>query len=373
MHCLRVCEAGTPKVRTGPVFVSSGDLIADGRYKWAVEHAARGDFEAAAEILLQTLELAPRFATAWFALGAIRDRMGDRDAAVEAFQEARDSDPQDYHGARLHLARLKAGEATPAMTAVYVRRLFDEHAPKFDQSLLEHLDYRGPAILRQAVAEVCRAAGRPMRFAGALDLGCGTGLAGVEFRPVTDRLIGADLSAGMIEQAERKGVYDRLDVADLLHALATETACDMTAPGAVADDFALPGFDLILAADVFVYVPDLAPVARAAARRLEPNGLFAFTLETYDGDGFTLGPALRYAHGAAHVRSALQGAGLAVDHFEPACCRTERGVPVDGLVVVARAAVPAGCSAHRPSCSQALPMPTMPDPTASPTAPATEP
>jgi predicted TPR repeat methyltransferase len=323
-------------VRTGPVFVSSGDLIADGRYKWAIEHAGRGDFEAAADILTQTLELTPRFATAWFALGAIRDRLGEREDAVAAFKQARDCDPQDYHGARLHLARLQAGEATPAMTAVYVRRLFDEHAPKFDKSLIEHLDYRGPAILQQAVAGVCGAAGRPMRFAATLDLGCGTGLAGVAFRPLTERLVGVDLSAGMIEQAQRKGVYDRLDVADLLHALATEPAFEMQDPAAGDDALELPGFELILAADVFVYVPDLEPVARAVARRLQPDGLFAFTVETHDGDGFMLGPALRYAHGPSHVRAALEGAGLAIGHFEPACCRTERGVPVEGLVVVAR-------------------------------------
>jgi predicted TPR repeat methyltransferase len=200
-----------------------------------------------------------------------------------------------------------------------VRRLFDEHAQKFEKSLLEHLDYRGPAILHAAVAAVCRAAGRPLHFAATLDLGCGTGLAGVAFRPATDRLTGVDLSPGMIEQARAKGVYDGLEVADLLHALATEDR-----------------FDLVLAADVFVYVPDLVPVAAAVARRLAADGLFAFTLETHAGDGVLLGHTLRYAHGQAHVRDALTRAGLAVAHFEEACCRTEKGVPVDGLVVVAR-------------------------------------
>ncbi len=70
---------------TGPLFVSSGNLIADRRYQWALDHAARGDFPAAADVLVQTLELAPAFATAWFALGAIRDRLGDRAGAVAAF------------------------------------------------------------------------------------------------------------------------------------------------------------------------------------------------------------------------------------------------------------------------------------------------
>ena len=46
--------------------------------------------------------------------------MGDRDGALAAFAAARDSDREDNHGARLHLARLGVGEATPAMTGVYV-------------------------------------------------------------------------------------------------------------------------------------------------------------------------------------------------------------------------------------------------------------
>ena len=99
----------------GPLFVSSGDLIADRRYKWALDHAARGELAGAADILAQTVELAPAFATAWFALGAIRDNLGDRAGAIAAWQKARDADPEDYHGARLQLARLGAGEVTPAM------------------------------------------------------------------------------------------------------------------------------------------------------------------------------------------------------------------------------------------------------------------
>ena len=111
---------------TGPLFVSSGDLVSDRRYKAAVELAARGDFAAAADVLTQTVEAAPGFATAWFALGAIRDRLGDRDAAVAAFRATSDADPEDYHGARLQLARLGAGPEIPTMTEPYLRRLFDQ-------------------------------------------------------------------------------------------------------------------------------------------------------------------------------------------------------------------------------------------------------
>src|SRR5580698_496715 len=149
---------------TGPLFVSSGDLIADRRDKWALDHAGRGDLAGAADILAQTVELTPRFATAWFALGAIRDQLGDRDGAIAAFAQARDADPEDYHGARLQLARLGSGDAAPAMTETYVRRLFDQYAGRYDTALTERLNYRGPALLLAAVEAVMCAAASPMRF-----------------------------------------------------------------------------------------------------------------------------------------------------------------------------------------------------------------
>ena len=70
---------------------------------------------------------------------------------------------------------------------------------------------------------------------------------------------------------------------------------------------------------------------------LSADGLFACTLETHDGDGVILGAGLRYAHGAGYVGEALATAGLRQLHLQPASTRDESGVPVAGLVVVARA------------------------------------
>jgi len=309
---------------TGPLFVSSGDLIADRRYKWALDQAARGDFVAAADILAQTVALAPSFATAWFALGAIRDRLDDRAGAIAAFENARDADPEDYHGARLQLARLGSGDAAPPMSETYVRRLFDQYAARYDMSLTERLAYRGPALLREAVEKAMRAAGRVLRFRSMLDLGCGTGLGGAAFRPVADRLVGVDLSPAMTAQAETKSLYDSLVTADLTDFLVAEA-------GNAAKH------DLVLAADVFVYVNDLAPIVAAVARVLAPGGLFAFTVETHSGDGVKLLPTLRYAHGAPYIRRALADAGLALAFVSDVAVRSEKGVPVDSLVVVAQA------------------------------------
>ncbi len=310
---------------TGPLFVSSGDLIADRRYKWALDQAARGDFAAAADVLTQTVELVPRFATAWFALGAIRDRLGDHLGAVAAFKQAREADPEDYHGARLHLARLGAGEAAPEMTETYVRRLFDQYAGRYDTALTEHLAYRGPAILREAVETVVQAAERPLQFGAVLDLGCGTGLGGAAFRPLTDKMVGVDLSPAMIAQAAAKGIYDRLVTATIADCVAGEIAGGNR-------------YQLILAADVFVYVNDLKPILAGVAQLLAPGGLLAFTVETHAGDGIKLLPTLRFAFGEAYLRETITESRLTLLRLSAAAVRTEKGVPVHGLVVVAGAA-----------------------------------
>jgi predicted TPR repeat methyltransferase len=321
--------------QTGPLFVSSGDLVADRRYKWALDCAAKGDFAGAADILAQTVELAPGFATAWFALGAIRDRLGDQAGAALAFEHTRELDPEDYHGARLQLARL-GGEAAPAMTHAYVRRLFDQYAARYDTSLTEHLAYRGPAVLREAVGRVMSAAGRPLRFESVLDLGCGTGLAGAAFRPVCGRLTGVDLSEAMVAKAAAKNLYDRLEATDLRDFLEQE----------VSDK---ARYDLVIAADVFVYVNELSLIFAAVARLSAQGGLFAFTAETHAGAGVKLLPTLRYAYAEPHLRALLGAAGFSVPRLSKTSVRSEKGRPVESLVVVAQKSgesqTPSGSSA----------------------------
>lgn len=310
-------------IQTGPLFVSSGDLIADRRYKWALDRAAQGDFAGAADILLQTVELAPAFATAWFALGAIRDRLGDHAGAALAFERTRQLDPDDYHGARLQLARMGAGEATPAMTRAYVGRLFDQYAARYDAALTENLAYRGPTVLLETAERVMRAAARPFHFNSVLDLGCGTGLAGAAFRAACGRLTGIDLSAAMVAKAAKKGFYDRLETADLVDFLEKEAGGEAR-------------YDLVIAADVFVYVNDLSPIFAAVANVTASGGLFAFTAETHAGSNVKLLPTLRYAHAERYLRDLLRVADFSVSHLAETSVRSEKGRPVESLVVVAQ-------------------------------------
>src|ERR1700761_3378346 len=195
------------------LFLSSGDLIADRRYEFARDLQIKGDLVAAADLLEQATELAPKFVSAWFTLGEIRHELGERDAAIAAFRKARDADPGDPHGASLRLMRVGAEEIS-AMPPAYVRTLFDQYAPRFDRALIDDLGYRGPSVLFKTVLAACHARRKPAFFKRAIDLGCGTGLAAVAFASEVDHFVGIDLSPGMIEKAEATGLYTELEVND---------------------------------------------------------------------------------------------------------------------------------------------------------------
>jgi predicted TPR repeat methyltransferase len=294
-------------------------MVADRRFDFARDLQLKGDLVAAADLLSQTTDLAPGFASAWFTLGEVREQLGERDVAVAAFRQALIADPDDRHGASLRLMRIGA-EKLSEMPAAYVRALFDQYAPKFERALIDDLGYRGPALLFKAVLSACAALRKPAFFKRAIDLGCGTGLAATAFAGNVDEFIGIDLSPRMIERARATGLYARLEATEMVEALCGK-------PDASAD--------LILAADAVVYLSDLVPLLHEVKRLLVPRGLLAFTVETHDGDGVILGKGLRYAHSAGYVRSSIEAAGLTLSRLESLSNRNEDHTPVPGLVVVA--------------------------------------
>jgi len=297
---------------------SSGDLVADRRASYAAALADAHAYGDAAELMAQTLELVPDWAAGWNLLGDYRQKAGDTGGAIAAWRELLQRDTTGVFGARLKLA---AHGVIPDLRPApeYVEALFDDYAPRFEQSLVEKLGYRTPEliadVLRQVMAE--RGIGK---FARAIDLGCGTGLMGEHVRELTARLDGIDLSGRMLAQARRKGIYDDLVQADLIAWL-------NEAGGAA---------DLVLAADVFNYVGDLEPPLAAARRVLQPGGLVVFSLETHAGHGAVkLAESLRFQHSAQRAVELCASLGLDVMRVEESVIRQDRGQPVAGVIVVA--------------------------------------
>jgi predicted TPR repeat methyltransferase len=294
--------------------MSSGNLTADRRFEYGQMLREIGDPAGAADVIAQALELVPTWAEGRFALAEALADANRKDDAIAAYRAYLARDPADSLGAAIRLGLLGATPTPAVMPDAYVRRLFDEYAPRFDKSLVEGLAYRAPDALRSAVDGLA-----PRRmFAAMLDLGCGTGLAGVAFRPVATRLDGVDLSARMVAEAERKGIYDHLAVGDMIAHLAQAPA----------------PFDLIVAADVLVYLGALDAVFGAVRSKITADGVFAFTVQRAETGDFALGREHRYSHSRAYVAACAARAGFKIAALDDGVFRKEKGLPVPGLLAI---------------------------------------
>jgi len=291
------------------------DPLAERRFAYAKAAADEGDFNAAAEVLEQALERAPDWAAAWFALGEARERLGDVDAAAEAFRAALRCDPADAQGATARLALIGRIDPPLGLPHAYVARLFDQYAPRFEAHLTGALGYRAPAL----IAEALSAAAPGRRFASALDIGCGGGLMGEALRDRVDHLTGVDLSPAMIEKARERRVYDTLIVGDATALLTRQPPRT---------------FDLIVGADLLPYFGDLAPLFAAVATALTAGGLIAFSVETIEGEGFMLGASMRFAHSRAYVEATARATSFRSLIVQVGSIRREARVDAPGLICV---------------------------------------
>ena len=248
----------------------------------------------------------PQFAGILFAQGVEamqRERWGE---AAGRFNEVLAIEPDfpealDYQAAAMREAN---------------RRLFDDYAPNFENSLLNQLNYRGHLLLHELADRVWPEAKTALRI---LDLGCGTGLVGDLFKDwaAGGRLDGIDISPRMIEVARKRGIYDDLALGDLQQML--------TEPGEI--------YDLILAGDTIVYFADLSRIFAGTAQRLRPGGFFIFMVESKDGEGWEQTPVLRFRHSESYLRRESDRAGFVFAGLTEFAIRLETGVPVAGFAV----------------------------------------
>ncbi|TWD55527.1 putative TPR repeat methyltransferase [Agrobacterium vitis] len=312
-----------------PIQMPSGNAVADRRADYARMLFEGGDCSAAAELMEQALELAPQWVAGWFLLGEYRVKAGSASGGADAYRQVLALDPEDLFAASLKLALMGADEIPAQPPSRYVEALFDHYANRFETSLVQKLDYRVPQKLLAMLAENL---GEDMRFHHAVDLGCGTGLMGVELKPFVGALEGYDLSSGMLAKAAEKNIYDHLTEADL--SLNTDT-CGLFSGGKTR-----ARADLITAADVFIYLGALSGAFSLAAELAAPGGYFAFSCEkSEEKDGFSLADSLRFQHSHSYVEQELAQTGFELLQSRPTTIRMDGGKPVPGFLFIARKAL----------------------------------
>jgi predicted TPR repeat methyltransferase len=239
----------------------------------------------------QALAIDPGLALAWSNRGSILKDLKRLDEAAISFEQAitrgGDAELNGYFLAAI------IGQGAPATAPQqYVQGLFDDYAQSFDEHLITVLNYRAHRVLTENLKGLSN-----RRFGHALDLGCGTGLCGPLVKPIAEQVDGIDLSPKMIEQARATAVYQRLVLADIAEYLLTTDQ----------------RYDLVLAADVFIYVGDLEPIFSGVRRVMDPGGVFCFSAEIPEGCGdFELKTSLRYGQSERYIRDLANRYGFAI-------------------------------------------------------------
>lgn len=269
--------------------------------------AELGQLDAALASIDRALLVDPANGPAWTLRGSLLRSLG-RAAEADAAYRSAAAHGDDSALNRYFLASLGGGAAPAHAPREYVEALFDGYSHEFDAHLVQVLRYRAPERLVQGLGSA--------RAAAALDLGCGTGLCGPLLRPLAARLDGVDLSARMVERARSGGAYDEVVQADVAeYLLATPRR-----------------YDLVVAADVFIYVGALEQVFEGAARVIPPGGRFCFSVEVAGaGQELVLQPSLRYAHAPGYIHKLAKQSGFEISATSEGPIREDQGLPIPGL------------------------------------------
>ena len=261
----------------------------------------------------RTVELKPDDWDAWYDVGEIAQCVGKREEALVAYQKYFDHHPEDGEIEHLLIA-LRDAAPPPRASDRAIQHIYKAFAASYESIMCDALKYTGPERLRDALNAVLG----DRKGLEVLDMGCGSGLAGVVAREWAANLTGIDLSPEMIELARARGIYDTLEVAEITAWLQGGRS----------------RFDLIVSIDCLIYFGDLTPILRAAAGRLKPGGFFIMSTERGTRHPFHLTDTGRYNHHPDHLREAAAAAGLKVARLEESFLRMEYGDEVMGLFAV---------------------------------------
>jgi predicted TPR repeat methyltransferase len=261
------------------------------------------------------LTLRPNDGALFRGLGQAQLDMGNRADALKSFRKTLSVLPYDQYAA--HMIAALTGEASKT-SGGYVPDLFDTYANIFDEHLTGTLEYRVPELIRETLLT------RQATPHTMLDIGCGTGLTGAALHEIVAEKDGIDISPKMVRKALERDIYRYLRTGDAVEAMASDA--NLAGP-----------YDLVTAADVFIYMGPLEAVFAAVARALAPAGLFAFSVETVPGEQVTVRSSGRFAHPAPYLADLAAEHSFTILEQRDIQVRRERNLPISGaLYLLAR-------------------------------------
>ena len=247
-----------------------------------------GKFDKAIEAFKKAISIKPDYALAYYNMGNVLKEQGKLEEAIEAYKKAISIDPDNAeayynmgnalkeqgkleeaeeaytkvlsikpdHESAKHMLSALTGTTPKTAPREYVENLFDQFASNFEALLVNELEYETPKLIKDVLIK----SSSHKSLGSILDLGCGTGLFGLEIKDHCSKLEGIDLSNKMLSVANQKNVYDTLSQSDIVEYLSSMPL----------------GFDYYVALDVFIYVGDLSEIFRLIKSRSRKVGKLCF-------------------------------------------------------------------------------------------------
>jgi predicted TPR repeat methyltransferase len=268
----------------------------------------QGKQEEAIEAYTTALAIRPDYAEAYNNMGVTLTKLGKLEEALKAYKKALAIKP-NYADAQ-HIVSALTGKTTSSAPRQYIENLFDGYSKKFEQSLVKNLEYKVPKLLTKILIKEHGGGS----LGSVLDLGCGTGLTGLEIKDFCSSLEGIDLSKKMLELAKAKNVYDKLVHTDILDYLTNMELC----------------FDYFIATDVLIYVGDLTELFRLIKSRNKQRGKWAFSTEESNKEGFNLETSGRYSHSKNYIEYLCKKFDYSISFYSEVDLRKEKGTFLTG-------------------------------------------
>ena len=247
-------------------------------------------------------------------MGVIYKLIDQFENAETSLKEALRINPNNST-AQYYLSIVTGDTSVQSSPEDYVTDLFDGYAETFDEQLVGELQYKTPTLIGELVNKHISADNKY----NILDLGCGTGLAGIHFTSVSEKMVGIDLSPKMLNKAKERNIYDELHAIDIEKYFNTH-------------DFKP---DIVISADVFVYIGDIDSIFSCVSSATNKGGIFAFSTEdTTDTDSFLLKDSGRFAHSEAYITALANKYNFSIAEQKSTTIRHEAGKPIQGKIYI---------------------------------------
>jgi predicted TPR repeat methyltransferase len=246
---------------------------------------SKGEINNALETLQACMKSNPDDALLFNMMGGCYLSLREFKMSIQSYEKALELKP-DY-AIPQHMINSLTGRTSKSPPKEYVKNLFDDYAERFNDSLVQGLQYKLPFIIKDLIQNISSKS----KFAKTIDLGCGTGLSGNGLSETSEHLSGIDISENMILKADELDVYDNLYAGDIVEVL-----------NAVQENF-----DLFVALDVLIYVGDVESIFKTVHKYSNPESIFVFSTEIQEESGYSLLSSSRYSHSDSYIMNQASG------------------------------------------------------------------